>query len=1004
MQSVRRFKRRDDKINECFQQFDFVLNVLHQMIWLCILSITLCRSETQNPAPGCHFSPANEYGFEYKYSQEGDVIIGGIFTVNNHLQLLKGFFCMGAHRAEYRHVRAFIFAINQINRNPDILPNITLGYHLYDSCGSEFKAVEDVFRILSGHKKSVPNYRCMEHGKVAGFIGDLNSHTTITMAQLLNVYGYTQGQLRGEDSQAALEVIPDCEDIERRLNYNLLKCFLLSALVTDLNDYRPIAITSLIMKCFERIVLSHLKGGIPLGFDPNQLTYRLNRSTEDTVLMVLHRELCRLENRDTYVRLLFVDYSSVFNMISYGASDPVLSDQRIYPHFFRTIQDDQMQCLATVKLLKHFGWNWVGIISSIDNSGEQELQQLSKQLANQGICIEFKIIFFDDINYSLNEKIIKHSTTEIILICGKYSFPFVIFIRSLVKSAISKTFIFPTSWSYVPEIALPYQSGIPVICSLVFTLPTCNIPGSLEFLDNINPPNNSLDPLLEDIWITEFLCMSKNKLKNVLLPLITETPIRNCTWEIDLKGYVNFSRDPFPYRVHIAVFTIAQALHDMYLLLNHNGTRNEFKMNEYKLHTYIENLHYKNEIGEEIFYNEKGEMPSPLDLINWVCFNAGNHTGCNRKYVGTFDGSVTDDKQLHIEQRHIHWLNGMMPRGQCSEKCHDGFRKAPGDGYHACCYNCVPCSEGEISNKSDNENCIKCRNTEWPNNARNQCIAKAQEFLSYGTDTITSVFTVITALFTVIIVLIIGIFISFWNSQIVRANNQNLSFILLISLKLSLLCVFLFIGHPVDITCMLRQICFGIIFTIAVSSVLAKTIMVCIAFKATSPGSSWKKWMGVKLSNSLVVICSSVQVLNGVIWLSVSPPFQEFDMDTYPGTIIIQCNEGSVLAFYFMLGYMGFLAAVSFVLAFMVRTLPDIYNEAKYVTFSMLVFCSVWVCAIPAYLSSKGKNMVIVEVFAILASCIGLLGCIFFPKCYYILTRTEINKKDLFVRKTPSSS
>ncbi|XP_069832184.1 vomeronasal type-2 receptor 26-like [Dendropsophus ebraccatus] len=225
---------------------------------------------------------------------------------------------------------------------------------------------------------------------------------------------------------------------------------------------------------------------------------------------------------------------------------------------------------------------------------------------------------------------------------------------------------------------------------------------------------------------------------------------------------------------------------------------------------------------------------------------------------------------------------------------------------------------------------------------------------------------------------------------IVLANNRNLSFILLISLMFSLLCVFLFFGRPVDITCMLRQIFYGVFFTVAVSSVLAKTIIVCIAFKATRPDSPWRKCVGVKLPYTVVLVCSSIQILNAVIWLSLSPPYQEYNLD-YPGKIIIQCNEGSVLAIYLMLGYMGFLAAVSFVLAFLVRTLPDIYNEAKYITFSMLVFCSVWICAIPAYLSSTGKHMVTVEIFAILASGGGIFSCMFLPKCHNILIEPEEN-------------
>ncbi|XP_018422349.1 PREDICTED: vomeronasal type-2 receptor 26-like [Nanorana parkeri] len=263
-------------------------------------------------------------------------------------------------------------------------------------------------------------------------------------------------------------------------------------------------------------------------------------------------------------------------------------------------------------------------------------------------------------------------------------------------------------------------------------------------------------------------------------------------------------------------------------------------------------------------------------------------------------------------------------------------------------------------------------------------------------------FYMITILCSAVTIYILTLFILLRDTPIVKANNRTVSFILLISILLSFLCVFLFLSRPVDITCQLRQISFGFFFSIAVSCVLAKTITVCIAFKASKPGSCWKKWVGEKISNSVVIICSSVQVLICVIWLSVSPPYQENDMHSFPGKIIIQCNEGSVIGFYSVLGYMGILASVSFVLAFMVRTLPDSFNEAKYITFSMLVFCSVWIAMIPAYLSTRGKYTVAVEIFAILASSTGLLGCIFFPKCYIIIIKPEKNSRKHIFDKSKS--
>ncbi|KAM9329437.1 vomeronasal type-2 receptor 26-like [Gastrophryne carolinensis] len=334
----------------------------------------------------------------------------------------------------------------------------------------------------------------------------------------------------------------------------------------------------------------------------------------------------------------------------------------------------------------------------------------------------------------------------------------------------------------------------------------------------------------------------------------------------------------------------------------------------------------------------------------------------------------------------------LVPQSRCSESCPPGYRKAPINGAQACCYYCVQCSEGEVSNVTDSEICLRCPDEEWPDERKETCRPKIIEYLSF-LDVLTLLFSVISVLGSVISAAILKLFISFWDSPVVKANNRTVSIILLTSILLSFLCVFLFLGRPVDITCMLRQVSFGIFFTISVSCVLAKTIIVCIAFKTTKPGSYWNKWVGTKLANYVVLICSSIQVLICVIWLSVSRPYQEYDMSSYHEKIIIQCNEGSVIGFYIMLGYLGFLAAVSFVLAFMVRTLPDSFNEAKYITFSMLVFCSVWIAMIPAYLSTRGKYMVAVEIFTILTSCAGLLGCIFFPKLYFFVIKPEMNTR-----------
>ncbi|KAI3355174.1 hypothetical protein L3Q82_017873 [Scortum barcoo] len=79
--------------------------------------------------------------------------------------------------------------------------------------------------------------------------------------------------------------------------------------VTGLNDYRPVALTPIVMKCFERLVMAHIKDCVDVTVDPHQYAYRKNRSTEDAISSVVHTALTHLENKDSYVRLLFVDFN-----------------------------------------------------------------------------------------------------------------------------------------------------------------------------------------------------------------------------------------------------------------------------------------------------------------------------------------------------------------------------------------------------------------------------------------------------------------------------------------------------------------------------------------------------------------------------------------------------------------------------------------------------------------------------------------------------------------------
>ncbi|XP_070762108.1 extracellular calcium-sensing receptor-like [Enoplosus armatus] len=688
--------------------------------------------------------------------------------------------------------------------------------------------------------------------------------------------------------------------------------------------------------------------------------------------------------------------------VSHLSTCACLSDKRLYPTFFRTVPSDRFQIIGLVQLMKHFGWRWLGIIFSKGLYSEKGTAEFTKEAKKEGICVEYTLPYSK--TYKINKvegivETIRESSSKVVLLFMSLSVTKLFLSAMETYNITGKQWLGSESWITQADLASVERKSI-LQGAMGFALPQASIPGLGEFLLSFKPSDEPQSVIVKAFWEKFFDCSFSPSNTSAL-----------CTGTEDLRTVSSYYTDVTHFRaennVYKAVYLVAYALHALLQCKNgSNPTTGKSCVNKSEVQPklvleHIKFVNFTTQNGAKVFFDENGDSVAQYDLVNWQMKEDGSVEIVS---IGQYDTSFPEGEKFKLKDNtKIVWggNSNKVPRSVCREPCPPGARKAMNKFKPVCCFDCFDCPEGTISNQTNSPDCLICPPEFWPNEKKNNCLPKPTEYLSYK-EIMGALLTTFGCVGVFLSVLTSIIILTHKETPIVKANNSELSFLLLFSLTLCFLCSLTFIGRPSGWSCMLRHTAFGITFVLCISCVLGKTIVVLMAFRATFPGSNVMKWFGPTQQRLTVLTFTLIQVVICILWLTINPPFPKKNMKYYKEKIILECALGSAVGFWAVLGYIGLLAFLCFLLAFLARKLPDSFNEAKLITFSMLIFCAVWITFIPAYVSSPGKFTVAVEIFAILASSFGLLACIFFPKCYIIIFRPELNSKKHLMVKIPA--
>nr|XP_055163428.1 metabotropic glutamate receptor 8 isoform X3 [Nyctereutes procyonoides] len=629
--------------------------------------------------------------------------------------------------------------------------------------------------------------------------------------------------------------------------------------------------------------------------------------------------------------------------ISYASTAPELSDNTRYDFFSRVVPPDSYQAQAMVDIVTALGWNYVSTLASEGNYGESGVEaftQISREIG--GVCIAQSQKIPREPRPGEFEKIIKRlletpNARAVIMFANEDD------IRRILEAAKklnqSGHFLWIGSDSWGSKIAPVYQQE-----------------KIAEGAVTILPKRASIDGL--------------------------ERIARDSSYE--QEGKVQFVID--------AVYSMAYALHSMHkdLCPGYIGLCPRMSAIDGKeLLGYIRAVNFNGSAGTPVTFNENGDAPGRYDIFQYQITNKS----AEYKIIGHWTN------QLHLKVEDMQWANRehTHPASVCSLPCKPGERKKTVKGV-PCCWHCERC-EG-YNYQVDELSCELCPLDQRPNINRTGCqlipIIKLEWHSPWA---VVPVFIAILGIIATTFVIVT--FVRYNDTPIVRASGRELSYVLLTGIFLCYSITFLMIAAPDTIICSFRRIFLGLGMCFSYAALLTKTNRIHRIFEQGKKSVTAPKF--ISPASQLVITFSliSVQLLGVCVWFVVDPPHIIIDygeqrtLDPENARGVLKCDI-SDLSLICSLGYSILLMVTCTVYAIKTRGVPETFNEAKPIGFTMYTTCIIWLAFIPIFFGTaqSAEKMYIqtttLTVSMSLSASVSL-GMLYMPKVYIIIFHPEQN-------------
>ncbi|XP_062842317.1 glutamate receptor, metabotropic 6b, partial [Trichomycterus rosablanca] len=815
--------------------------------------------------------------YSHSIKIEGDIILGGLFPV--HSKGPSGIPCGDIKKEKgIQRMEAMLFAVDQINNDPELLPNITLGARIMDTCSRDTYALEQSLTFV----------------------------------------------------QALIQK----DDLDVRCS----------------------------------------NGEPPIKSKPERVIGVIGASASSVSIMVAN-----------ILRLFAIP------QISYASTAPELSDKTRYEFFSRVVPPDSFQAQAMVDIVKALGWNYVSTLASEGNYGESGVDaflQISREAG--GLCIAQSIKIpreprpgeFDKISKRLMET---SNARGVIMFANEDDIKQVL--SAAKRANVTGHFLFVGSDSWGSKIA-PILNQEDVAEGAVTILPKrASIDGFDQYFISRSLENNRRNIWFAEFWEDDFKC----RLTHPGIKL--NSGQRKCTGEEQISRDSPYEQEGKVQFVIDAVYAMAHAIHIMHRNLCPGTTGICDRMDPIEGSLLLKNIravNFNGSAGTPVMFNENGDAPGCYDIFQ---YQLSNTTNPGYKIIGQWTN------HLHLNAENMQWPGGekQFPLSVCSFPCKSGERKRMVKGV-PCCWHCELCDGYQYL--LDEFNCGTCPFNLRPTPNHMDCIPTPIIKLEWS-----SPWAVIPVFLSVLGILattgVIITFICYNDTPIVRASGRELSYVLLTGIFFIYLITFLMIAEPSPVVCAFRRLLLGLGMCISYSALLTKTNRIYRIFEQGKKSVTPPKFISPTSQLIITFSLSSVQLLGIFIWFGVVPPHTIVDFEElHPPNPelargILKCDM-SDLSLIGCLSYSMVLMVTCTVYAIKSRGVPETFNEAKPIGFTMYTTCIIWLAFVPIFFgTSQSTEKMFIQTTTLTVSmslsATVSLGMLYIPKVYVIIFHPEQN-------------